>query len=70
MKITNAKPFFPSKDIDSILNDIKDSLRTGVLTFGPNVLNTLSRNVSYVLSIFLSDSELPRRGGKSQMLCF
>ena len=37
MKITNAKPFFPNEDIDSILNDIKDSLRTGVLTFGPNV---------------------------------
>ena len=37
MKIVNAKPYFPPNDIDPILNDIKESLKTGMLTFGPNV---------------------------------
>ena len=37
MKITNAKPFFPEDDIPLILDEIKKSLETGTLTFGPNV---------------------------------
>ena len=37
MKIPNAKPFFPEDDIPLILDEIKKSLETGVLTFGPNV---------------------------------
>jgi len=37
MKITNAKPYFPQDDIEPILSDIKESLTTGMLTFGPNV---------------------------------
>jgi perosamine synthetase len=37
MKITNAKPYFPTDDIEPILNDIKESLITGSLTFGPNL---------------------------------
>ena len=38
MKIPNAKPFFPDDDIDSILCEIKNSLKSGILTLGPNVV--------------------------------
>jgi len=37
VQIPNAKPFFNDVDIDRILNDIKDSLKSGMLTFGPNI---------------------------------
>lgn len=37
MNVPSARPFFNEEDIGDILNDIKYSLRTGILTLGPKV---------------------------------
>ena len=48
MKIPNAKPFFPDDDIDSILCEIKNSLKSGILTLGPNVVKLEKEFARYV----------------------
>ena len=48
MKITNAKPFFPEEDISLILEEIKKSLQTGALTFGPNVSRLEKEFAGYI----------------------
>ena len=48
MKITNAKPFFPEEDISLILEEIKKSLQTGTLTFGPNVSRLEKEFAGYI----------------------
>lgn len=37
MNIPSAKPFFGNEDIQGVLKDIEDTLKTGILTLGPNV---------------------------------
>ncbi len=37
MHVKNTKPYIPPKDIEPILNDIREALETGNLTFGPKL---------------------------------
>ena len=48
MEIPNAKPFFDSRDIDHILNDIRDSLESGMLTMGENIQQFENQFAEYV----------------------
>lgn len=48
MNIPSAKPFFGNEDIESILKDIRDALKTGVLTQGPYVEKLESLFAEYV----------------------
>ncbi len=36
-KIPNSKPFFSDEDIESILQDISEALKKGILAFGPHI---------------------------------
>jgi len=48
MKIPNAKPFFSDDDIDAILDDIKSSMTSGMLTCGPNVEKLENEFAKYI----------------------
>ena len=37
MRVPSAKPFFPEEDIQNILKDMETTLKSGMLTAGPNV---------------------------------
>lgn len=63
MKITNAKPFFHESDIEKILSDIKTSLESGSLTFGPNISKLEENfaeycNVKYAIAVNSGTSAL------------
>lgn len=48
MEVPSARPFFDDEDIKIILNDIRHSLKTGILTFGPNVKKFESLFAEYI----------------------
>ena len=48
MAIRNAGPFFNDKDIEEILNDIKNSLKSGMLTMGQNIEQFENQFAKYI----------------------
>jgi perosamine synthetase len=48
MEVPSARPFFNNEDIKFILNDIEQSLKTGILTFGPNIKKFESLFAEYI----------------------
>jgi len=48
LEIPNARPFFNDEDIDDILNDIRKSLKSGILTLGPNIEKFENQYAKYI----------------------
>jgi len=48
MEVRNAGPNIPEEDIKDILNDINESLKTGMLTLGPNVEKFENQFAQYI----------------------
>ncbi len=48
MEIPNARPFFNDEDIDDILNDIRNCLKSGMLTMGQNIERFENQFAKYV----------------------
>jgi len=48
LEIPNARPFFNDEDIDDILNDIRNSLKSGMLTMGQNIDRFENQFAKYV----------------------
>ena len=48
MGIRNAGPFFNDKDIEDILNDIRNSLKSGMLTMGKNIEQFENQFAKYI----------------------
>jgi len=46
--IRNAGPFFNDKDIEDILNDIRNSLKSGILTMGKNIEQFENQFAKYI----------------------